>query len=66
MAPPTEVRVVIDALERLATGARAAVMEALNELAGLPFLRLSLPRGRIANYPRQPRPTCLLRLQPRR
>jgi len=40
LAPASEVRLVIDALERLATGARDAVMEALNELAGFPFLRL--------------------------
>src|SRR5215471_5594721 len=40
LAPESEVRLVIDALERLATGARDAVMDALNELAGFPFLRL--------------------------
>lgn len=31
---------MIDGLERLATGARDAVMDALNALAGLPFVRL--------------------------
>jgi hypothetical protein len=36
----SEVRLVIDALDRLATGARGAVMDALNELAGLPVPRL--------------------------
>ena len=40
LAPEAEVRFVIDALERLATGARDAVMDALNELAGFPFVRL--------------------------
>jgi hypothetical protein len=40
LAPETEVRFVIDALERLATGACAAVMDALNDLVGLPFVRL--------------------------
>ena len=40
LAPETEVRLVIDGLERLATGARNAVMDALNDLADLPFIRL--------------------------
>jgi hypothetical protein len=40
LAPDTEVRLVIDALDRLATGAWGAVMDGLNELAELPFVRL--------------------------
>src|SRR5207253_654773 len=40
LAPSAEVRLVVDALDRLATGARRSVMDSLNELAELPFLRL--------------------------
>jgi NACHT domain len=40
LAPGTEVRLIVDALDRLATGARGSVMDGLNELAELPFLRL--------------------------
>jgi NACHT domain/Tetratricopeptide repeat len=39
LAPAAEVRLVIDGLDRLATGARAA-MDALNDLVALPFVRL--------------------------
>ena len=40
LMPRAEVRFVIDGLDHLATGARDAVMDALNELAGLSFVRL--------------------------
>jgi hypothetical protein len=40
LSPESDVRFVIDALDRLATGARGPVMDALNELARLPFSRL--------------------------
>jgi tetratricopeptide (TPR) repeat protein len=40
LTPQAEVRIVVDALDRLATGAEDAVMGALDALAGLPFLRL--------------------------
>jgi hypothetical protein len=40
LTPQAEVRIVVDALDRLATGAGDAVMGALGALAGLPFLRL--------------------------
>lgn len=40
LSPESDVCFVIDALDRLATGARGPVMDALNELAGLPFSRV--------------------------
>ena len=38
--PPAEVRMVFDGLDRLATGALGSVMEAIEELAELDFVRL--------------------------
>jgi Tetratricopeptide repeat/Caspase domain len=40
LAPATEVRLVFDGLDRLPIGASASVMAALEELAGLDFVRL--------------------------
>jgi hypothetical protein len=40
LASVTPVRLVVDALDRLATGARGSVMHALNELGQLGFMRL--------------------------
>jgi hypothetical protein len=40
LAPVSELRLVIDGLERVATGASDAVMDALNDLARFPFVRL--------------------------
>jgi hypothetical protein len=40
LAPGSEVRLVVDGLERVATGAFDAVMDALNALARFPFVRL--------------------------
>jgi hypothetical protein len=53
LAPKTEIGLVVDALDRLATGARGPVIAALEELAELPFMRLvvtarpdtGLPKG---------------------
>jgi hypothetical protein len=40
LPPATKIRLVVDALDRLATGARGPVMAALEELAELSFMRL--------------------------
>jgi hypothetical protein len=40
LAPETEIRVVVDALDCLSTGAREPVIAALEGLAALPFMRL--------------------------
>jgi NACHT domain len=40
LAPAPDVRLVLDGLDRLPTGARGSVMAALDELAGLDFVRL--------------------------
>jgi len=40
LAAQSEVRIVIDALDRLATSASNVVMDALNALAELPLLRV--------------------------
>src|SRR5262249_43956290 len=48
--PRPEVRLVMDGLERVATGAYDAVMDALNELARFPFVRLivtALPQTKL-------------------
>jgi hypothetical protein len=65
LAPKAEVRFVIDGLDRLATGARGAVMDALNDLAGFPFMRLivttrpdtELPEAASAPHVLAPAPT---------
>jgi tetratricopeptide (TPR) repeat protein len=51
LTPQAEVRIVVDALDRLATGAEDAVMGALDALAGLPFLRLIMTAPPATNLP---------------
>jgi hypothetical protein len=51
LAPQAEVRIVVDALDRLATGAGDAVMGALDALAGLQFLRLIVTARPVTRLP---------------
>jgi NACHT domain/Tetratricopeptide repeat/Caspase domain len=45
------VRIVVDALDRLATGARGSIMEALNQLCQLDFLRLVITARPDTEFP---------------
>lgn len=66
LSSESDVCFVIDALDRLATGARGPVMDALNELAGLPFARLIVLRVLRRRCPTTARPLISRQLHRRR